>query len=763
MSETPAKRPVEVIAQWLTPLRYSAGLAMLVLATFADVIVGDAAFVTKDFAQFGYGLANHHRESFWAGEIPLWNPLNECGIPFLAQWNTMVLYPGSLFYVLFPLDWSLSVFCVLHLYLGGLGAYALVRRSSGNNLAGTIAGMIFAFNGFMRACLMWPNNIAALGWMPWVFFTAICAWQSGGRKILIAALVGAMQMLTGAPEVILTTWIIVGGYWLWCLYQQRAVMAQVRNSIFRFTGLVGLVALLAAAQLLPFFDMFQHSARQAAEEVVDWPISIAAWIRFVMPLFQTQATSTGLFEHVDQGWIHSYYMGGLAVVMVAIAVTARRRPSTWLMAGVVIFSGLLAMGDNGFLYPMVAELLPLGFMRYPVKFLTFATALLPILAGLGVREVCAGNTVESRQRVLVGAMVGGVLVLMAFLLIGQYVHEHGDVGVARSNGIERLGLAVLLVGLLYGLVSCGELRVGRLLVGLLVFFLWLDYLRFQPGIALTRPRKNYTLVTPALEKVDQQFKEGKTRFGLLGVTQMENAFRRNATAEEIHMHSWLDQFVNLNLLNRVKKFDGFFALWFPEQDQLERVLHSWKRDDLRPGLADFLSIAYTTTPGQPLVWTRRPTALPLVTAGATPVFEDATNCVARLSRPEFDATKVVSLRPAAGDIVEAKEAVPATVEIDRVGAHELSFVVAASKPTLAVISQCFHHPWQAMRDGEAVPIWRANHAFQAVEVPSGTHRFTLRYVDWSFRIGAILSIGTLLAIGLLWWRWSPQSPATKSP
>src|SRR5207253_8580621 len=64
-------------------------------------------------------LAFHHRESFWRGEVPLWNPLNDCGVPFLAQWNTIVLYPGSLFYLLLPLSWSLGVFCLAHLLVAG--------------------------------------------------------------------------------------------------------------------------------------------------------------------------------------------------------------------------------------------------------------------------------------------------------------------------------------------------------------------------------------------------------------------------------------------------------------------------------------------------------------------------------------------------------------------------------------------------------------------------------------------------------------------
>ena len=42
------------------------------------------------------------------GQIPLWNPYNNCGLAYLAQWNTMALYPGSQFCVLLPMPWAHS-------------------------------------------------------------------------------------------------------------------------------------------------------------------------------------------------------------------------------------------------------------------------------------------------------------------------------------------------------------------------------------------------------------------------------------------------------------------------------------------------------------------------------------------------------------------------------------------------------------------------------------------------------------------------------
>src|SRR5207249_5269365 len=107
-------------------------------------------------------------ESFWRGEVPLWNPLSSCGLPFLAQWNTMALYPFSLFYLLLPLPWSFGVYDLGHLFLAGLGMYLLARRCTGTRLAAALGGLAFAFNGLTWYGLIWPNIIAALAWMPWV-------------------------------------------------------------------------------------------------------------------------------------------------------------------------------------------------------------------------------------------------------------------------------------------------------------------------------------------------------------------------------------------------------------------------------------------------------------------------------------------------------------------------------------------------------------------------------------------------------------------
>src|ERR1700677_3698182 len=179
--KTPAQW--QAMDAWFTPGRFAGLLAALICLTFFNVLTGQETFFHRDFGVFTYPGAQYYRECFWRGELPLWNPLNFCGIPLLAQWNTSILYPPSLFYLVFPLSWSLGVFNVAHLFLAGLGMYFLARRWLGNNFAASVAGVAFAFNGLSWHMLMWISNLAAWAWMPWVGLLVERGGGGGGRQI----------------------------------------------------------------------------------------------------------------------------------------------------------------------------------------------------------------------------------------------------------------------------------------------------------------------------------------------------------------------------------------------------------------------------------------------------------------------------------------------------------------------------------------------------------------------------------------------------
>jgi hypothetical protein len=68
---------------------------------------------------------------------------------------------------------------------------------------------------------MWPSHIATFSWMPWVVLAVELAWREGGRKIFLAAFVGALQMLAGGPEIIFLTWLLLLALWILQFVKRR--------------------------------------------------------------------------------------------------------------------------------------------------------------------------------------------------------------------------------------------------------------------------------------------------------------------------------------------------------------------------------------------------------------------------------------------------------------------------------------------------------------------------------------------------------------
>ena len=220
--ETRQKEP-----HWLTPRRFGVILLAALVAAFPKVLLGFGTCFYRDYGVLGYPFIFYSHESFWRGELPLWNPLSNCGAPFLAQWGTMTLYPFSLFYLIFPLPWSLSYFCFGHLALGAFGMYFLARRWSGNSFGCGLAGLAYVFNGVTFACLQWPNYAAALAWMPWLVLWSERSWNEGGRWMCVAAVGAAMQMLTGVPEIVLFTWLILGALWIQAFFRGHELSRKI--------------------------------------------------------------------------------------------------------------------------------------------------------------------------------------------------------------------------------------------------------------------------------------------------------------------------------------------------------------------------------------------------------------------------------------------------------------------------------------------------------------------------------------------------------
>ena len=632
---------------WLKPRWFATLLAGLMLVSYPQIFLGFQTFVYRDFGIFSYPIAYHFRESFWRGEIPLWNPLNNCGVPFLAQWNTQVLYPPALFYLLFPLSWSLGVFCLLHLFWGGLGMFFLAHRWTKNNFAAAFAGIVFTFNGLMFSSLVWPATVAGLAWMPWVVWLTARACREGGRTLILAAVVGTVQMLSGGAEAALLTWGLLGALSLFEFIRRDFP----RGKTLWRTGLVGLlISGLSAAQLLPFFDLLDYSRHQEGIFSAFWPMPLTGWANFFVPLFHCHAHQ-GVFMQDQQSWINSYYVGVATVVLALWTMWRLRRGRVWLLTALTLLCLVLALGDATPVYGWLSRHVSvIGLMRFPVKFVILPVFVLPLLAACGLAEIHRETGGETTRRGGTWSLVwfAAVMLILGIIWWNWRSQSPGDDRTAvLLNGLFRAVFFTAIAGGCFIAKKNPAIVSRRLWQFLLLLLVWLDLYQHAPqpqtvSRAIYQPGLPRTLPAPCL---------GQDRAMVPFVTSgmFSRLVLSDVTADYISRRFAISS--DCNLLDDIPNCNGFFPLYL---SRYAALFYNYFNDN--DTLLDFIGVSETLTLlTNRCEWTPRSTCMPLLTGGQKPRFTDDLTAVRMFTNTNFNPRQEVCLPVEAANLHQGEQ------------------------------------------------------------------------------------------------------------
>jgi hypothetical protein len=221
---------------------------------------------------------------------------------------------------------------------------------------------------------------------------------------------------------------------------------------------------------------------------------------------------------------------------------------------------------------------------------------------------------------------------------------------------------------------------------------------------------------------------------------MENLVNPDLLA--LYLGQRAELFSDCNLLNGIPKVGGFMSLHLPAEHKVAALLQSGKAG---PGLAQFLGVSQIASPSHLFVWVAQTNFMPWATIGQKPVFHDDDATLAALARDEFAPRQTVYLPPAARAQISADADADARILSGSIGQSECLFQTSAKSRTMLVMAQSYYHWWRASVDGAPTPLWRANYAFQALEVPPGRHQVRLVYEDRAFQTGALISVVMLMA------------------
>lgn len=385
--------PARLLAGWRGPTFWAA-LLLLVLpfVLFWPVWWPGAqtpmTLAYGDFTEQYYPMRAFVAGEWRSGRLPLWDPYTFGGTPAAAASLYAAYYPFNLWLALFPapapLD-ALVLEAIFHLSLAGVFTFLLVRRLTGRGSAGLLAGVAFSLGGFLTSYpVVQLGILETAAWLPlalWLLEGGLA--RRDGRRVAGAGLALACALLAGHPQTFLYMLYLTAAYFLLRAWYWRLPWRFVLITGF-WLGLITVGG--SAAQWLPSLELAPLSPRAALSyEAVSNGFSVAELWGMLRP---------------NAGQWSPLYVGVLPVLLalagpLLLLLNWRGRGRELATAGfwlaVMMTALLLALGRNGFLYPLAHGVLP-GFsaFRNQERAAFLVSFALAVLAGYGWAALLRG-------------------------------------------------------------------------------------------------------------------------------------------------------------------------------------------------------------------------------------------------------------------------------------------------------------------------------------------------------------------------------------
>lgn len=797
-------RPSRPLLRWGPPLL----LAALPALWLAKLVFGRQVLYWGTPLQQFYPWRSLVVQAWRAGEVPLWNPWLGGGTPLLANHQSAALYPLNILFFLFPVERALGYAALVHLSLAAVGMYACARHLGLTRPASTLSALAFAFGGYIVARINFPTMVCAMAWVPLALWAGdrLAARLSVQRAAALGTVL-ALQFLAGHAQLWYYTVWLVAAYVLWRAAgrgKPRHRWRPLGRALGALAGAGLLALLLSAAQLLPTAELAWQSQRQGgAEYTFAMTYSFWPWrlITLMVPDFFGNPGHGDYWGYANY-WEDAAYVGLLPLFLAAYAgwrwMRSRReppeaRPEALRVVSFFLFlapvSVLLALGKNLPLYPLVFRWVPgFGFFQAPARLLCWYAVAVAVLAGVGWDLLGPSPRLERAARLLcvgaLGVVAAGAAVRVALPQVRQTFGQ-----ALLTTGSLSVVMSLLLVWKA-GLPRAGGRASAWWSTAALAFAAGDLFLFSLPLIPATDPLLYHlpTEMARLLHSDAEPF-----RVYTFAQTEYDIRYRKYLPFDdfgpadvEFLMGLRETLLPNLNAMERVAHAGNFDPLLVGRSQRFMARVNQVPLDEaLR--LLGLLNVRYVLDPNplgdlEPVYVTRHiraypnPYALPRAwVVRQARVIQDPEVLLSALARADFDPRQEVlleepvplpdgteaptvggaghaSLLQDAGPIAGASDnairhpdEVPLSLQVRPSG---VTIDLALAEPGYLCLSQTFYPGWQAWVDGRPAHLARGDYLLPVVPLPAGAHRVELRYRPWSFWVGAGVSAGAWLALGV---------------
>lgn len=731
---------------------------------------------------------------FWQEHLrmPLWNPYIHAGLPFVDAMHGDIFYPAAILQIILPVTYALGFKLILHIFLAGVFMFLFLRALGRSDQASFIGGLLYMFTPCLVS-LFYPGHdgkIYVTALTPLAFLmvhrgvtTRRIPWFLG------FGLVYALMILTAHVQMSYYAAWGLGAYFIFLLWDQyRFQPAKIATPVGAFVIAVALAVGAASMQwMAPYQYLNKHSQRIQHSEGggYEWSSSWAMHSEEALSQLNPALPGANLATEPATYWgdnpfkLNSEAVGVMAVMLAVVAIIVARSPMMWFFAGLSIVALLHALGDSTPVFRLFFEFVP-GVKKFRApsmicflfafSWIVMAARALDVLGQFRGQPSAPGKKAKDPMNTMmivafaysaiaVIGLIGGSTFMSGWAsLTGSGLTGDKALAVANNENHVRIGFLIGLV-VVWGMVALLRLRRAGSLgtTGL------------TSGLAL--------LAILPMWQFDARFVETIT------APQVGQFYGERPILAQIRANAPGQPYRVLNLPRTLE--DNYLALHGIEELSASAMhgnhllLHDnfVGRHDASPALMtnratrNLLNTVFIVSPQQGneagltlvgqtqgLYLYRNEDALPRAAVFYQYEVEPDSNAtLARLREPAFPYRSRLILDQALSQLppsdAGASEAqfTPARViewDVDR-------FVVeyTADRDGILWLSENYYPYWHAAdENGQALPIYRADYAFRAVEAKVGTHRVTFEFHNKIFTMSVWISLvcGVILLAGTVW-------------
>jgi hypothetical protein len=409
-------------------------LALLATILFADVLAGTHNFYMRDLTRYYYPTKQILREIVQHGEFPYWNRYFSGGQPIAANPEHEVFYPLTWLILLPSYDLGYRLHILVHIYIGLLGMYALLRSMELRASAAFFGALAWGLGGLYLSYINLLPILFCAAWLPLTcLYVRKFLLEPRLRHFALASIFLGLQFLVAEPTTVMQTGLLLGMYalyrgWYAARDHDQPPSAAIPEMLVR-VGFIAAISLgglaVGAAQMLPALDHVKDSARSRPFEfslVSAWSFPWAKFAELAYPNFLGHISidqimwywGGGLYPGMGSPFLFSVYCGLLVTALAVAALFIRPRGGRLVLL-LSLFSFLLALGGHT---PLLKFLYKVGIassIRYPEKFAMMAIFAMILLGSQLLQRMLDGDdTVRDAAMgfVLATAVIAGVISLV---------------------------------------------------------------------------------------------------------------------------------------------------------------------------------------------------------------------------------------------------------------------------------------------------------------------------------------------------------------